>query len=314
MPVFRTILFAADFSESSREAFRVVSSLARGGEARVHVLHVLEAVHVAEEPVYFGQQSVQYSAAETGRGYRESVKERLRRFYVPDRPIEAEYHTRDGSPAEEILCMAEEAGCDLIVMATHGRTGLSRLLAGSVAEAVLRRACCPVLALRAPGPRKEAGRVEVILHPTDFSERSEFTLRTARALAQDRGARLVLVHVMPLEVVIYGSIPVPLDVRAVRDSLAAVASGVDGPDLKYPVETRLAEGNAAAAILRVAEEVGCGLIVMGTHGRTGLGRLLMGSVTEAVLRGAGCPVLAVKTLHPESVPALGEPCTGGVTV
>jgi len=81
-----------------------------------------------------------------------------------------------------------------------------------------------------------------------------------------------------------------------------------------PVESRLTQGGAAAAILRLAEEVGCGLIVMGTHGRTGLGRLLMGNVTEAALRGAGCPVLAVKTLHPESVSAPGEPCTARVTV
>jgi nucleotide-binding universal stress UspA family protein len=76
---------------------------------------------------------------------------------------------------------------------------------------------------------------------------------------------------------------------------------LEGPDLKYPAETRLVQGDAADEVLRVAEELGCGLIVMGTHGRTGLGRLLMGSVVEFVMPRAACPVLVVKSLQQAAV-------------
>jgi nucleotide-binding universal stress UspA family protein len=315
MLIFRTILVAADLSESSREAFRVACSLAREDKTRVFVLSVLEPKYVPETPVSFGEQAVHYTLVARDPSEYASMKERLREVYAPDQPLDVEYQTTEGDAAEEILRSCDEMRCDLIVMGTHGRTGLWRLLAGSVAEAVLRRARCPVLALRESETPRKADRDEVILHPTDFSECSERALRTARALAQDRGSRLILLHVMPLETVIYGTVPVPLDVRAVRDSLATLASGVDGPDLKYPVATRVTQGDAAAEIVRVAgDEPGCGLIVMGTHGRSGLGRLLMGSVAEAVLRSAACPVLTVKNPHPGTSPARGEPCPGGVAV
>ena len=134
MPLFQTILVAADFSESSRQAFRVACSLARADKTRMIVLHVVEPLYVAEEPVYFGQQTVHFSVVERDPGEYESLQRRLRQSYVPDHPLEVEYRTRDGTPAEEILSSAEELGCDLIVMGTHGRTGLDRLLSGSVAE------------------------------------------------------------------------------------------------------------------------------------------------------------------------------------
>jgi nucleotide-binding universal stress UspA family protein len=233
------------------------------------------------------------------------MKTLLREAYVPTHEVDVGYLVGKGAPAEVILRTAGEVNADMIALGTHGRTGLRRVLAGSVAEAVLRRAPCPVLAL-SPRERPGGGRVRSILHPTDFSARAEAALRAARALARDLGARLILLHVMPVEVVVYGTIPVPLDVPAVNDSLESLRNGVDGPDLKYPVETRLAQGDAAAVILRVAEEAGCGMIVMGTHGRTGLGRLLMGSAAESVLRAATCPVLVVKAPHREPVPPPGQ--------
>jgi nucleotide-binding universal stress UspA family protein len=89
--------------------------------------------------------------------------------------------------------------------------------------------------------------------------------------------------------------PVLIDPSEYTRSLIDMRRNVDGPDLKYPVETRLTDGDPAGEILVVAKKLGCSLIVMGTHGRSGLGRLLMGSVAEAVVRGASCPVLAVKS-------------------
>ncbi len=306
MNAFRTILVAADFSEASREAFRVAASLAREGETRIIVLDVAEPMYAAPEPVYYGQQSAQFTVVERDPAYYEALREHLRESYAPGHPVEVAYRTRVGSAAEEILREAEEAGADLIVLGTHGRTGLRRLLAGSVAEAVLRRAPCPVLALRGP-ERPKSGEIRVILHPTDFSDRSEDALRVARGLARDHGARLVLVHAAPIGVPLDGVPMMPTDPTVYREALDEIRGRLDGPDLKGPVETMVMEGEPSTEILRAAEELGCDLIVMGTHGRTGLGRLLMGSVAEAVLRHASCPVLTVRAAltrpgHPAEPP------------
>jgi len=142
--------------------------------------------------------------------------------------------------------------------------------------------------------------VQTILHPTDFSDCSKYALRLACALARDHGAHLVLLHVAASPLIGYPEGVVPPDPETYRDGVRELLDRVDvPPDL--PVERRLAEGDAVTEILRTAEEVGADLIAMGTHGRTGLGRLLMGSVAELVVRQASCPVLTVKTPFPERV-------------
>ncbi len=150
--------------------------------------------------------------------------------------------------------------------------------------------------------------IHTILHPTDFSERSRFALRLAGALARDYGARLILLHVAVPPVVVYGEgaiLPTP---EEERDQLLAELEQLQVPGVH--VEHRLEEGDPVAEIVRVAEESRADLIVMGTHGRTGFGRLLMGSVAERTLRKAPCPVLTVRAPFPRSAPVeevLAEP-------
>jgi nucleotide-binding universal stress UspA family protein len=137
--------------------------------------------------------------------------------------------------------------------------------------------------------------IRTVVHPTDFSERSDFAFRLACSLAHDYGARLVVLHVAepPMAVATEGVLipPPAFDLEPLRARLQQLRPS----DSKVPVEHRLVQGDAATEILRVAGEAKCDLIVMGTHGRTGLGRLLMGSVAEQVVRKASCPVLTVKT-------------------
>jgi nucleotide-binding universal stress UspA family protein len=303
---FRTILVAADFSESSRGAFQVACALAREESTRVVVLNVMEPKYVPESPVYFGQQSVRYLPVARDASEHESLKRRLREIYVSDHPLDVEYQTREGETGAEILRSSEELGCDLIVMGTHGRSGLGRLLAGSIAETVLRKASCPVLALRGQEVPRRSEPILVILHPTDVSECSRASLHVARRLARDVGARLVVLHVTPVEVVLEGTLAGGGDPDADRDSLEEICEEMEGPDLKCPVETRLERGDPTAKILRVAGEIEADLIVMGTHGRSGLGRALMGSVAEAVLRRARCPVLITRSTPPEPPAACSE--------
>jgi nucleotide-binding universal stress UspA family protein len=144
--------------------------------------------------------------------------------------------------------------------------------------------------------------IRTILHPTDFSECSAFAFRLACSLARDYGARLIVLHVAepPITVASEGMvmIPPPLDLEPIREKLRQIRPG----DPAVPMEYCLVEGNAAPEILRVAEESHCDVIVLGTHGRTGLARLLMGSVAEQVVRRACCPVLMVKGPFPPAQP------------
>jgi nucleotide-binding universal stress UspA family protein len=138
--------------------------------------------------------------------------------------------------------------------------------------------------------------LRTILHPTDYSERSEGAFRLACSLARDYGARLVLLHVLPTPLLADSGDPVACKiVREFLDEHRQKLDRLRPPDLKVEVTHRLAEGDPAAEILRVAREIHCDMIIMGTHGSTGLQRLLMGSVAEGVSRAAVCPVVIVKT-------------------
>ena len=138
---------------------------------------------------------------------------------------------------------------------------------------------------------------KTILHPNDFSSSASEALRIACSLAREYGAKLILLHVAQRPVASVAGMPLPpppppiVDWSGLKKELDAVAAGIKD----VPVETRLVEGEPADAIVELAREADASLIVIGSHGRTGLSRLLMGSVAEHVVRKAACPVLTVKT-------------------
>jgi nucleotide-binding universal stress UspA family protein len=155
--------------------------------------------------------------------------------------------------------------------------------------------------------------IKTILHPTDFSKPSEYALRFACALARDYQARLLILHVVEPPVY-YGelgmTVPLPGDFH---ESLHKRLAHLVPDDSRIPVETVLIEGSAAKEILHVAGEQNCDLIVMGTHGRTGLSRVLLGSVAEQVTRHSRLPVLTLKTptLLDADKPETAESSAGG---
>jgi nucleotide-binding universal stress UspA family protein len=146
--------------------------------------------------------------------------------------------------------------------------------------------------------------LRVILYATDFSDHSRYAFQAACALARECHARLVVLHVVePPATVVAGTSAVPL--FAEEMPLAAADEDLHRvlpPDPELGVEHRLEVGHPAETILRVARELSADLIVMGTHGRHGLGRLLVGSVAEQVLRQARCPVLTMKRPTPDEGP------------
>jgi nucleotide-binding universal stress UspA family protein len=135
--------------------------------------------------------------------------------------------------------------------------------------------------------------IKTILHPTDFSEHSEYALWLTDTLAREQGARVILLHVLPPPVS-HGEVIEREGPDGYMDQIWRVLDDLKPPDRAAAYEIRLALGDAAHKIVDVAQEEKVDLIVMGTHGRTGLRRVLMGSVAEHVLRQAPCPVLTVK--------------------
>jgi nucleotide-binding universal stress UspA family protein len=135
----------------------------------------------------------------------------------------------------------------------------------------------------------------IILHPTDFGPNSTKAFHVAGALARDRHAKLVVLHVAPRPLTTFGgteALPpqdVEFDLKEPTDRLAMIP-----PPAAVPMETRLEVGEVSDTILAVAKDLGCEMIVMGTHGRSGVSRLVMGSVAEEVVRRAPCPVLTLR--------------------
>lgn len=297
LPRFRTILFATDLSQSGRDAFAVACALAREGASRLIVLYVDEPLPTLDQGTVYGEMGVpivlpRELPAET------PTPERLRALFVPGAPVAVDYEVRTGDARTEILKTAEESNCDLLVLGTHGRSGFGRLLMGSVAEVVMRHAHCPTLTVRSGAALTTPREIHTILVPTDFTRHSEAALRVARGLARDYGAKLVIVHVIEPELVPATPNEMVYRFEAGHDALDAVRERAEGTDLKLSVDTQLRQGDPATEILAAADEVRCDLIVTGSHGRTGLGRLFMGSVAEAVMRQAVCPVLTVKVPAP----------------
>lgn len=154
--------------------------------------------------------------------------------------------------------------------------------------------------------------IRTILFATDFSPTSETAFDVACSLATAQGSRLVALHVAPMEIVYGEMLRPPSDPRLYLNSLEDRLAHLKPAAVEISFNTMLREGDAVSEILRAADETECDLIVIGSHGRSGIARAVLGSVAEGVMRGATCPVLTVKhaksdgpsaMTHAESGPA-----------
>jgi nucleotide-binding universal stress UspA family protein len=201
-----------------------------------------------------------------------------------------------GDPVDEIVRAAESALAGLIAMATHGRMGLGRELVGSVTESVLRQSGIPVLAFR---PGMKVGDWKRMVVALDGSAAAEAVLGDVAELARTLEATVHLVRVTgprPRLTYLPGD-AFPLPEEDPQPYLEGIADALSGTGILTLTELR--KGEPAEEILAFAREVGAGLICLGTHGRTGLSRNLLGSVAEGVLGTAPCPVLLRRRV-PES--------------
>lgn len=291
-----TVLVACDFSSAAARALAHGVDVATRMGARLHLLYVHE---VPAGPFAHGPRLVE----ERREALPQQFRERCRNVLAPygRAPSDEDVSClldEDSAAAPAIVHCAEAHDVDLVVMGTHGRRGVRRLLFGSVAEEVLRTSPCPVLTTRAHDARPRADALQRLVVPVDFSAPSRQALQFAAGLALAYGLPLTLVHVVDLptlptlyDLEVSGRSPDEIEARVHAELQTwgrSVAAG--GQDVSVLVET----GDPVSALLDCASTPN-DLLVMATHGLSGAKRRLLGSVAEGVLRRAPGPVITGRT-------------------
>ena len=304
------VLVATDFSDCATQALDYASFLAKAHGAPVDILHVTELLPDMDP---------------TGRAAGLYVDERRRMVEgllqqvvegFAERGVSARARQRVGVPSQQINEAASYCGADLVVLGSYGRSGLADLALGSTAERVIRSAPCPVFTVRPTSldPGSSGGQLRTpdpsvrhILAPMDFSDCALEALDYATQLATQFHADMTILHVM--EPVYYdlelgsGHIqeePAKREEAAARLTDLANKLGRAGVTIK----TQVRGGMAPDAIVAAAYQIPTGVILMGTHGRRGPTRVANGSVAEAVLRQAPCPVVTLRGLPLENMDRL----------
>ncbi len=303
VPALKNILFATDFSPCSQAALPFLHAIAVRYGSTVHVIHVL-----APEPT-IGVPLDSFPELDADRYVAQTAMDAL---LAGDsfRNITHTATVERGQTWEILASLVEEKHADLIVLGTHGRRGLKKLVLGSTAEEIFRRAPCPVLTV---GPRTTnedivQASVAPILFATDFSPGSRHALPYAVSLARANNSRLILLHAVPprMEVVSTSVDAMPIDMEisaqlaeealaGARRQMAELISAETLQELKP--EVIVGGGLAAGMILSIAESKRAGLIVMGAH-RASLHSVaahLPWATASTVVCQAPCPVLTVRS-------------------
>ena len=295
------VLFATDFSATSEAALPYATAICRRFGSTLHAAHVLSdaSLLMMTGGVDYVSMSTIYEDAHT------EAREKLDQISARIEGIPHRNYVRHGQVWKNLAAIIEENNIDLIVVGTHGRTGLGKLLLGSVAEDILRHATCPVLTVgpKVSGRNKlpallEKGRdlapVELdlrqIVFATNFAHNAALVAQQAVSLAEEFHARLTLLHVIE-DYTQLGSRPGPIEdgIRRLRELIPINAS------LQYSPETLLEFGPVEERILKVAAERESDLIVIGARTAAEAGTThLPWSTTHHVIASAHCPVLTIR--------------------
>jgi len=290
--MYDTILVPTDGSDHAAQAAEQALTLADWFDATVHAISVVDT-SAASGLLSSGSVRREFiSQLETGAERAvETIEE------MADDSIAVQTTVLEGKPKKKILAYARDTDAELIVMGTHGRSGVSRFVAGSVTEHVVRSTDLPVLTVRATEQAERSDGYEEILVPTDGSDAAGVAVDHGLEIARAADARVHAVTVLdtgdmaasptlspPTEMVKH----LETERQNATDEIAARAQE-DG----LAATTAVLEGRPGTELLEYIDDHEIDLVVMGTHGRSGLDRLLLGSTTERLLRHASAPILAI---------------------
>jgi nucleotide-binding universal stress UspA family protein len=303
-PLLTKILVPVDLSEPALKAVDYAVALAGPARASVQLTYVVEPVS------YFSTLDT-LPVVENEEEIRLRSEELLARVAEGSRfcGVMPESGVRTGLPAEVILSLSRELPADLIVISTHGRTGLKRVMMGSIAEKILRGADCPVLVARKgerdlaewPGDRPQKLRFRKILVPTDFSASSAETVAYAVRFAQGYGGHISLFHSIRYPAIGWDDNAGPGEATLRRIQTETAAKDLQKlMNASVPEELRapshLEVGPPLANICDHAAMNDIDLIICGRHGRGWFPGTRLGSVAEGIARHAPCPVLVVPSV------------------
>lgn len=294
------ILCPVDFSEYSHRALAHAVALAKWYEAELTVLHIAPILQAPIAPVGSGATVGRTLMPPT----RDDIIAELRRSLdlVDAAGIQVHPVAQEGETARKVLEHAKAIGADLVVMGTHGRSGIDGLLLGSITAKVVWAAPCPVLTVPSLAAAESSGQVlfKKILCAMDFSPSSLAALTFALSLGQEANGRVTLLHVIEsfaeVEPRIYARFNVPEYREHLESDARERLRGLVPEEARAwcDIDEVVSGSKAYQGILRVATASKADLIVMGAQGRGGFDLMLFGSTTEHVLRQAACPVLTVR--------------------
>lgn len=301
---FKNIVFPTDFSAYSDNALHYAVALSKLVNGTVHCCHVVDqsAIQGGGAESVYGMQSEDTSYIESVETH---AKEEINKVATVIRAKggKADTHTMVGNPAKDVVKYAAEVNADLVVMATHGRTGFDHFLFGSTCEKVLRQSSVPVLAIKQDehefvNPEDESIAIEKVLCPIDLTGFSRQVLPYAAEICRQFGATLILVHVVDqwLDYTDFVT-DSEMEIRKSRiDHAEGELKKLADNLLPLTVETRVVTGVPHRELASIAKKENVDLITLTTHGRTRFVHAVLGSVAEKVLRLAPCPVLTVPPL------------------
>jgi nucleotide-binding universal stress UspA family protein len=299
----QNIIVPIDFSKMSIQTVQIAKQLARRFGASIHLAHVHQfsyaADFVAPAPpmVPFSFMPYEQKAEQTAL---KELKEVANECGVSS----AKCDVLSGAPPFDEICrLAQTVPADLIVMPTHGRTGIKHVFLGSTAERTVQHSPCPVLVMRSGESNDSPFRIKTILVPVDFSNCSREGLRYAISFANQFGANIVLLHATYLGYVYSSEGAVLYDIPALQEAarknaehkMRELVRTVNFGRVK--LEIAFTEGPPVLDICAFAKDHDVDLIITSTHGLTGFQHVLIGSVAEQIVRHASCPVLVVPS-HP----------------
>jgi nucleotide-binding universal stress UspA family protein len=303
----QNILVPIDFSKMSIEAIETAKRLARRFGSNVHLVHVYQFDYPAEfmaPGIWATQPSIAAQAHHT-----QALAKNLGALARKHKLSPENCHLSGGAPAFDEICrIAQQIPADLVVIPTHGYTGVRHVFLGSTAERVVQHSPCPVVVVRRKRRKKsETGRMSsdhTILVPVDFSHSSRKALQYAIRFANEFGARIILLHATYLGYIYSSEGNGVYDVRAMQESalenarrqMQELVRTVNFGRAKF--ETVFTDGSPVLDICDFAKDHDVDLIITSTHGLTGLKHVLIGSIAERVVRHAPCPVLVLPS-HPK---------------
>jgi len=292
--MYEKILVPLDGSELAEVALPYAEELAGRLGSEVNLLAVSESAET--ESYHEHLMYIQRMVEPTKRGIEMYLEK------PHGRAIKVDSGILVGHPAEEIVDYADKADIDLIVMATHGRSGVRRWVLGGVADKVVRATKRPVALIRAKDTRpeiREKGILNKVLVPLDGSKESEAVIPYIEELASKLEAEVVLLRILEVNYEIFQASQLEQleSARvAAKDYIEKTAAQLKQRGVAASTEFREVVVNATAEeIIKLADEIRVDLVAMSTHGRSGVSRWTFGSVADRVLHEGNTPLLLVRT-------------------